>query len=48
MKGSIKILFWLYQSKKNFQGLVPIYIRATLNKKKTEIASGYLVREQAY
>lgn len=43
MKGSIKILFWLYQSKKNSQGLIPIYVRVTLNKQRTEIASGYFV-----
>jgi integrase len=43
MRSSIKVLFWLYQSKKNAQGQVPIYIRVTLNKAKTEIASGYFV-----
>jgi len=43
MKSSIKVLFWLYKSKRNAQGLIPIYIRVTLDKEKIEIASGYFV-----
>jgi integrase len=45
MKGSIKVLFWLYKSKKNAQGLMPVYIRITLNREKTETASGYFILE---
>jgi len=37
------VLFWLYKSKKNKHGLIPIYIRLALNKTKIEIASGYFI-----
>jgi Arm domain-containing DNA-binding protein len=43
MNSSVKVLFWLYKSKKNKHGLIPIYIRVTLNKTKMEIASGYFI-----
>jgi len=43
MKDSLHVLFWLYKSKKNRQGLMPIYIRITVNKSKIEISSGYSI-----
>jgi site-specific recombinase XerD len=44
MKSSVRVLFWLYKSKKNSQGLIPIYMRITLDKDKTEIASGHFIQ----
>ena len=43
MNHSAKVLFWLYKSKKNRQGLIPIYMRVTFNKNKMEIATGHFV-----
>jgi len=48
MKSSIKVLFWLYKSKKNTQGLVPLYIRVSLNSQKIEIASGYFILPKSW
>ena len=39
MKDSLRVLFWLFKAKKNKKGLMPIYIRITLNNSKVEIAS---------
>jgi len=40
----IKILFWIYKSKKNSEGDVPLYLRLTINGKKVEIATGYHIK----
>jgi len=44
MKDSLRVLFWLFKAKKNKKGLMPIYIRITLNNSKVEIASGHFIQ----
>lgn len=43
MNGNIRILFWLYRSKKNPQGLAPIYVRLTLGRDKIQLSTGFFV-----
>lgn len=43
MERSLKILTWLYKSKSNSKGEAPIFIRLTLDGKKTEISTGKFI-----
>ncbi|HEX7847655.1 MAG TPA: site-specific integrase, partial [Chitinophagaceae bacterium] len=40
----VKILFWLYRSKVNKDGVAPIYLRITVNGKKVEVSTGHLIK----
>ncbi|MGC4104218.1 site-specific integrase [Ferruginibacter sp.] len=40
----IRILFWIYKSKKNSKDEAPLYLRLTINGKKAEIATGYYIK----
>lgn len=44
----IKILYWLYNSRKNAEGKSPIYQRITYNKKRLNFATGYSVTKKSW
>ncbi len=44
MVYNIKLLFWLYKSKVNSKGFAPIFLRITINKQRTEIATGQYIQ----
>lgn len=43
MANKIKVLFWLHRSKMNKEGLVPLIVRLTYQKQRTEKATGFYV-----
>ncbi|MCF6241279.1 MAG: hypothetical protein L3J74_08045 [Bacteroidales bacterium] len=42
----MKILFWLNTSKKNAKNLYPLYCRITINKQRSEIATGIWLKKK--
>ncbi len=43
MANTIKMLFWLYRSKKNKMGQTPLMLRLTFQNKRLDKATGYYV-----
>ncbi len=41
--NNLRILFWLYRSKKNSQDEVPIYLRITYNQERKNISTGFYI-----
>ena len=43
MAHTVKVLAWLYRSKMNKDGKIPVYLRITKDRQRVEIATGYFI-----
>lgn len=48
MSNRVFCIFWLYKSKKNKRNEAPVYLRITINGKKTEVSTGIMVSEDKW
>jgi site-specific recombinase XerD len=48
MGNRVFYTFWLYKSKKNKRNEAPVYLRLTINGKKTELSTGIMVSEDKW
>ncbi|MDP1809797.1 MAG: site-specific integrase [Sediminibacterium sp.] len=44
----LNLLFWLNKSKKNKQGLTPVYVRISVKGKRTNFASSYIIPQECW